>query len=189
MKTKSSRRTFLQTGLVLPAVGLVIPQLGLETILKAQEQESYPEPSGHPDSGKYGKYIIKEPFVRHYQQEDVTVGPKKLMSDCIIRHQLFNKPAVILSKAHSHAFVEIMALLGTNPMNYREFDAEVEWCLGEEKEKHIIAVPLVICQGKGLMHGPIVITKINKPMIFFKVMLTGIYSWHQETKSSAQNQD
>ena len=30
MKTKSSRRTFLQAGLILPAAGLVIPQLSLE---------------------------------------------------------------------------------------------------------------------------------------------------------------
>ena len=74
-----------------------------------------------------------------------------------------------------------MGLLGTNPMNCREFDAEVEWCLGDEKEKHIINVPSVICQVKGLMHGPIVITKLKKPIIFLEVMLTGSYSWHQQT--------
>jgi len=78
----------LQTGLVLPAVGLAIPQLGLEATPKAQKQESYPEPSGHSDTGKYGK---------------------------------------------------------------------------------------------GLMHGPIIITKLNKPIIFLEVMLTGSYSWHQQT--------
>ena len=185
MKTKSSRRVFMQAGLVLPIAGLVIPQLGLEATLKAQEQESYPEPSGHSDTGKYGKYIIKEPYAKHYQLEDVTVTPKKLMADCIITHQVFYKPDVILSKPHSHDFVEIMGLLGTNPMNCREFDAEVEWCLGEEKEKHIINVPSVICQVKGLSHGPIVITKLKKPIIFLEVMLTGSYSWNQKAKPSA----
>jgi len=182
MKTRSSRRVFLQTGLVLPAAGFVIPPLGLEATLKAQEQESYPEPSGHPDTGKYGKYVIKEPYTKHYQLEDVTVTPKQLMADCIITHQVFYKPVVILEKAHAHDFVEIMGLLGTNPMNCREFDAEVEWCLGEEKEKHIIKVPTIISQVKGLMHGPIVITKLNKPIIFLEVMLTSGYSLQKQAK-------
>ncbi len=182
MKTRSSRRVFLQTGLVLPAAGLVIPPLGLEATLKAQEQESYPEPSGHPDTGKYGKYVIKEPYTKHYQLEDVTVTPKQLMADCIITHQVFHKPVVILEKPHAHDFVEIMGLLGTNPMTCREFDAEVEWCLGEEKEKHIIKVPTIISQVKGLMHGPIVITKLNKPIIFLEVMLTSGYSLQKQAK-------
>jgi hypothetical protein len=179
MKTKpSSRRTFLQAGLILPAAGFVIPRLSLE----AAAQEEYPEPSGYPDTGKYGKYVIKEPYTKHYQLEDVTVTPKQLMADCIITHQVFYKPEVILEKPHSHDFVEIMGLLGTNPMNCREFDAEVEWCLGEEKEKHIIKVPTIISQVAGLMHGPIVITKLNKPIIFLEVMLTHGYSLQKRVK-------
>jgi hypothetical protein len=174
MKTKSSRRTFLQAGLTLPTMGLVIPRLGLEAA--AKELAVYPEPSGHPDTGKYGKYVILEPYSKHYQLDDITVTPKQLMADCVITHQVFYEPDVILEKPHAHDFVEIMGLLGTNPMNCREFDAEVEWCLGEEKEKHIIKVPTIISQVKGLMHGPIVITKLNKPIIFLEVFLTHGYS-------------
>jgi hypothetical protein len=72
--------------------------------------------------------------------------------------------------------VEIIGLIGTNPMNCREFEAEIEWCLGEEKGKHIISVPTVVSMAKGLLHGPIEITKINKPFIFLEVMLTDRYS-------------
>jgi len=180
MKTKSSRRVFLQTGLVLPAAGFVIPQLS--SLGMAKELAVYPEPSGHPDTGKYGKYVIKEPYSKHYQTEDITVTPKQLMADCIITHQVFYEPDVILEKPHSHDFVEIMGLLGTNPMNCREFDAEVEWCLGEEREKHIIKVPTIISQVSGLMHGPIVIKKLNKPIIFLEVMLTHGYSLQKQAK-------
>jgi hypothetical protein len=81
---------------------------------------------------------------------------------------------------HSHDFVEIIGLIGTNPMNCREFDAEFEWCLGEEQEKHIIIdVPTVVSMAKGLLHGPIEIKKINKPIIFLEIKLTSGYSTQQ----------
>ena len=178
MKTKSSRRTFLQTGLVLPA-GIVLPAFSLEA-LAAFQQPKFAPPSGHTDEGKYGKYVIKEPYAKYHQLENVTVDPKQLMADCIITHQVFFKPEVIVPKPHSHDFVEIIGLLGTNPMNCREFDAEFEWCLGEEQEKHIITVPTVISMAKGLLHGPIEIKKINKPVIFLEVMLTSGYSTMQK---------
>ncbi len=178
MKTKSSRRTFLQTGLVLPAAGIVIPPLNLEAAFQQPEEKPAPkkqEPAGHIDTGKYGKYVIKEPYVKHHQLEDITVGAQQLMADCIITHQVFHKLDTIVPVAMEHDFVQIIGFIGTNPMNCREFDAEIEFCLGEEKEKHIINVPTVVSIAKHLSHGPIQITKINKPFIFLEVMLTSNY--------------
>jgi hypothetical protein len=180
MKAKSTRRTFLQTGLVLPA-GFMFPPLNLEA---AFQQPKFEE-SGHLDTGKYGKYVIKEPYAKSKQIEAVAVKPNLLGVDCIIRHQAFSKPGVIIKAPHSHDFVEIIALLGTNPMNCREFDAEFEWCLGEEQEKHVIDVPTVLSMAKGLLHGPIEIKKINKPIIFLEVMLTNAYSTLQPAPKPA----
>ena len=180
MKTKSSRRTFLQSGLVLPAAGLVIPPLNLEAAFQQPEGKQAPKtqqaPAGYTDTGKYGKYVIKEPYVKHHQLEDITVGPQQLMADCILTHQVFYKLEPIVPVAMAHDFVQIIGFIGTNPMNCREFDAEIEFCLGEEKEKHIINVPTVVSIAKGLSHGPIIITKINKPFIFLEIMLTSSYS-------------
>ncbi len=181
MKAKSSRRTFLQTGLVFPA-GLLFPPLNLEA---AFQQPKFSEPSGYPDTGKYGKYVIKEPYSKSRQLEVVAVKPNLLGVDCIIRHQAFFKPGVIIKAPHSHDFVEIIALLGTNPMNCREFDAEFEWCLGEEQEKHVINVPTVLSMAKGLLHGPIEIKKIDKPIICLEVMLTSAYSTLQPAPKPA----
>jgi hypothetical protein len=165
--------------LILPAAGIVIPPLNLEAAFQQPEAKQAPpkqKPAGYTDSGKYGKYVIKEPYVKHHQLEDITVGPQQLMADCIITHQVFYKLEVIVPMPHAHDFVQIIGFIGTNPMNCREFDAEVEFCLGEEKEKHIINVPAVVSIAKALSHGPIEITKINKPFIFLEVMLTGSYS-------------
>jgi len=179
MKTRSSRRMFLQTGLILPAAGFAIPPEILEAAFQqpaAKQPPPLPEPSGYPDTGKYGKYVIKEPYVKYHQLENVTVTPKQLMADCIMTHQVFHKLERIVGEPMAHDFVQIIGFLGTNPMNCREFDAEIEFCLGEEKEKHIINKPTVVSIAKGLMHGPIEITKINKPFIFLEIMLTPGYS-------------
>jgi hypothetical protein len=179
MKTQSSRRTFLQSGLVLPAAGFVISPLNLEAAFQQPEAKIPPKmdpPSGYADTGKYGKYVIKEPYAKYHQLENVTVTPQQLMADCIITHQVFYKLEHIVGEAMAHDFVQIIGFLGPNPMNCREFDAEIEFCLGEEKEKHIINVPTVVSIAKGLLHGPIEITRINKPFIFLEIMLTSGYS-------------
>jgi len=178
MKNRSSRRAFLQSGLILPAAGIVFPPVNLEAAFQQPGSKPAPksqQPSGYTDSGKYGKYVIKEPYAKYHQLENVTVSPKQLMADCIITHQVFYKPEVIINWPHKHDFVEIIGCLGTNPMDCREFDAEIEWCLGEEMEPHLINVPTVVSMAKGLYHGPIEIKKINKPFIFLEVMLTSGY--------------
>jgi hypothetical protein len=193
MKDKASRRSFLQSGLVLPTVaGLVLPESGFsitplfEPVMQqpggsppggpgGKPRPKLAPPTGHTDSGKYGKYVIKESYVKYHQLENVTVTPQQLMADCVITHQVFYKPEVIIDWPHKHDFVEIIGCLGTNPMNCREFDAEIEWCLGEEREPHIIDVPTVVAMAKDLYHGPITIKKINKPFIFLEIMLTSGY--------------
>jgi hypothetical protein len=179
MKTESSRRMFLQTGLILPAAGFVIPSANLAAAFQQPAGQKVPKtrkPLGYRDSGKYGKYVIKEPYIKHHQLEDITVGSPELMADCIITHQVFYKPEVMVKQPHAHDFVEILSFIGTNPMNCREFEAEVEFCLGEEREPHIITVPTVVSLAKGLLHGPIDIKKVDKPFIFLEVMLTSSYS-------------
>ena len=179
MKTKSSRRNFIQAGLVMPAAGFVISPLNLEAAFQQPQSKIPPKmepPSGHPDTGKYGKYVIREPYAKYHQLENITVSPEQLMADCIITHQVFYKLDRIVGEAMAHDFVQIIGFIGTNPMNCREFDAEIEFCLGEEKEKHIINVPTVVSIAKGLLHGPIEITRINKPFIFLEIMLTKGYS-------------
>ena len=86
MKTKPSRRTFLQGRTVLPAVGIVIPPLNLEAAFQQPDAKTpkQQQPAGYTDSGKYGKYIIKEPYVKHHQLEDITVGSQQLMADWIV---------------------------------------------------------------------------------------------------------
>ncbi len=188
MKDKASRRTFLQSGLVLPA-GLILPSAGFSITPLFEAALQQPEgpspggktppkmdpPAGHPDTGKYGQYVIKEPYAKFHQLENITCTPKQLQADLILTHQVFYKKEMIVGMPMEHDFIQIIGFIGTNPMDCREFDAEIEFCLGEEKEKHIINTPTVVSIAKHLSHGPIEITRINKPFIFLELMLTNDY--------------
>jgi hypothetical protein len=78
-------------------------------------------------------------------------------------------------KTHKHAFTELFYFFGTNPMDMNEFDAEVEFSLGEEREKYVIKEPTIVAIPPGLYHCPLNFAKINKPIYCVEAFLTSKY--------------
>jgi hypothetical protein len=126
---------------------------------------------------KYGKHIIRNAYKKHHQLECVSAHGDEIDADCIITHQVIYKPEIMLKEPHFHDdFQQLLCFLGTNPMDCRDFGgAEIEICLGEEQEKHIIDSPAIVSLVKGLPHGPLNFKKIPKPVIFLEIMLTRRY--------------
>jgi hypothetical protein len=130
---------------------------------------------------KYGKYIIREPLEKgmapmlHICGEEGCVGapfgnfPVEVQLLCI------SEPIAFPHPAHSHDADEIFFIFGSNPLNYYDFDAEIEIHFGEEGEKHIVDSTSIIFMPKGLIHGPIAITKVNKPFQWMHVLFTPKY--------------
>jgi hypothetical protein len=130
---------------------------------------------------KYGKYIIREPLEKgmapmlHICGEEGCVGavfgnfPVEVQLLCI------SEPIAFPHPAHAHDADEIFFIFGSNPLNYYDFDAEIEIHFGEEGEKHIIDSTSIIFMPKGLIHGPIAITKVNKPFQWMHVLFTPKY--------------
>jgi hypothetical protein len=130
---------------------------------------------------KYGKYIIREPLEKgmapmlHICGEEGCIGavfgnfPVEVQLLCISQPIAFPHPA------HAHDADEIFFIFGSNPLNYYDFDAEIEIHLGEEGEKHIVNTTSIIFMPKGLVHGPIAITKVNKPFQWMHVLFTPKY--------------
>lgn len=129
------------------------------------------------DKTKYGKHILRNAFKKHHQLEGLSASGDEMGVDCILTHHIFYKPEYVLDKPHFHDdFVQILCFLGTNPMNVRDFGgAEIELCLGKEKEKHLITSPVIVPIPKGLSHGPLYFKKVPKPIIFLEIMLTRKY--------------
>lgn len=92
---------------------------------------------------------------------------------CIIKPMCFEKP-------HSHPFAEMLFFFGGNPKDIRDFGAEVEITLGEEMEKHLLTKTGMVSIPANLMHCPIEVRKVNKPIVFLEISLTSEYSGYPD---------
>jgi hypothetical protein len=69
-------------------------------------------------------------------------------------------------KPHVHPYTEFLIFIGCDCNDLNEFPAEVELCMGEEMERHLITKPTVAIQPKGHPHIPLRVFKQTKPWIF-----------------------
>jgi hypothetical protein len=86
------------------------------------------------------------------------------------------------SEPHRHAFPQYLCFFSATPDNEAEFDAVVELSLGDEHEVYTIKQPTVVHVPAGLYHGPLNFAKINKPILFIDIGLTGKYTRLEEAK-------
>jgi mannose-6-phosphate isomerase-like protein (cupin superfamily) len=85
------------------------------------------------------------------------------------------KPYMYHDAIHKHNFTEFYFFFGSNPMDMKEFDAEVEFYFGTEKEKYLISGPTIVVVPPGVFHFPLNFKKINKPIYFLEVSMTSRY--------------
>lgn len=129
---------------------------------------------------KYGKYILKEPLEKapgspsiHACGHEDCYGAIGFPTDFQLLY--ITRPFTMMDKPHVHDVDELLFIWGGNPSNFFEFDAEVELCLGEEQEKHVINTTAIVYVPKGLIHCPIVIKRVGKPFIWGHILFTPIY--------------
>ena len=72
---------------------------------------------------------------------------------------------------HVHDFDQLMLCIGSDPNNLMELGAEVEVCLGKEKERHLFAAPMAIAIPKGVPHFPATIKKMDKKFQYMEISL------------------
>ncbi len=127
---------------------------------------------------KYSEYIhtdvLKAPegdFARYYS---VLSHEGELDVDCSLGYHCITAP-IEFDKPHAHDFAEILCFLGGNPADIRDLGAEIEICLGEEQEKHVITSAAVVAIPGGLVHCPLNIKIVNRPFIFLEISLVPKY--------------
>jgi hypothetical protein len=128
--------------------------------------------------GKYDKYISNPPHVRMVMKEDKSVifdgffvGKQLLNYDFNFGHQFVRKPFKGDNPPHTHNFQEFLAWYGGNPDDPDDFGAEVVFYFGEELEKHVFTRPTVVSLPPGLVHCPLEITRVDRPIIQIEMML------------------
>ena len=75
---------------------------------------------------------------------------------------------------HTHDYSQVVGLIGGYPGNDQDLDGEITVWLDGHKEtftkNHLIFIP------PGVIHGPFLFTKINRPVLFLVIAMTGQYS-------------
>ena len=133
---------------------------------------------------KYGKYILTEPLgiPRHPEIEVPVIrigqdGAPESWNEVpfSITMEAIHQPFLMAEKGHTHDQDEILCFIGANPMDYTDFGAEVELCLGAEGEKHIITKTTFVYVPKGLIHCPLNFKRVDKPIVFSDILLAPLY--------------
>jgi hypothetical protein len=127
---------------------------------------------------KYAKYVLKEPSGQLHDGSvfnGILASPEKLGLDCQILYSTITEPSLSDDKPepHKHDFPHVMGFFGSNPLDLYDFDAEIEFYLGGEKQ--IINAASIVSVPAGLIHCPLVIKRIGKPVMWLEVMLTSHY--------------
>jgi hypothetical protein len=142
-------------------------------------------------ANKYGKYIMQEPHAPWVSMDPQPKGP--IPASIRVNSHLFNTincdcafmgmtqpsdPAQGGHPSHKHDVDEYLFFIGGDPENILDFGAEVELTLGEgdDKEVHTINSTSVVYVPKGLAHLPMVIKKVDKPILFGHLLMAPEYS-------------
>jgi len=131
---------------------------------------------------KYGKYIIKEPRMRPPHKEIVkpivafnrgrTDFPEVPFS---INWEVIEVPFTMEKAGHTHDWDQLLCFIGSDPDDFFDFGAEIELYLGEESEKHIINSTSLVYIPRGFVHGPLIYTRVSKPILFNNIVLSSTY--------------
>jgi hypothetical protein len=135
---------------------------------------------------KYGKYFLKEPWGIPWMPDPnapvyIGIGQQAPVKDWdepltqVLRP--IYKPFRMIPKPHTHNTAEILYFIGGNPMNFKEFGAEVELVMGEGKdeETYIITSTTWVYVPKNLPHCPLDFKRVDKLIMFGHIMFAPSY--------------
>jgi hypothetical protein len=144
---------------------------------------SAPPPAATPSHEmKYDKYVIRD-AVRDNKFGGEGISLKAVPEDIIpadARMSLgvtaVRKPYMFHEPTHKHTFTEYFMFFGSNALDMHEFDAEVEFSIGEEKEKYTITSPSIITMPPEVYHCPLNFVRIFQPIFSLEAFLTPQYT-------------
>ena len=125
---------------------------------------------------KYDSCVVPLPVAKRGDTELMHVGAEQLNGfNCSIIYAFAFKTGItgLSTKPHVHDYDEAIFFIGSDPRNFSDLGAEVEFAIGDEQEKHVFDKPTAVVIPKGLPHCPIVTKRIDRPYLCMAVSLTG----------------
>ncbi len=126
---------------------------------------------------KYGKCLVTLPIFKGKGGEIMAVGAEQLngLNVHIIYAYAFKTGLTGMStKPHVHNYDEAVFFIGSDPHNFSDLGAEVQFAIGpDQEEKHVFDKPTAVVIPAGLPHCPMVTNRIEKPYLCMAVSMTG----------------
>jgi uncharacterized RmlC-like cupin family protein len=131
---------------------------------------------------KYGKYV--RPLVFDgagpgFYRQVTSLSSESLGVDAVIEFGTYIAAGRMDGEPygiHTHDFNQALLFLGADTNDIGALGAEVELCLGEEGEKHMITTSTAISVPRGFPHFPANITRLEKRFIFMTVSCSSEYN-------------
>jgi hypothetical protein len=80
------------------------------------------------------------------------------------------QPFLMVAEPHKHDFDQVIFFMGGDPNRVTDYDAEVVF--GMDGAEHVIDYPACVYIPKGLMHGPLDIRRVTRPLMFIDITLS-----------------
>lgn len=96
-----------------------------------------------------------------------------------IGFQIFVKPFFLDRVTHRHTEDEYLIFLGASFPNVFDFDADIEFTIGEpgkDEEIYHITKPSIIRIPSGVPHCPLKFSRIGKPVMFMSALMQDMFS-------------
>jgi hypothetical protein len=131
---------------------------------------------------KYSKYVktleFKESRPDFYRQ-GIKLGSDFFGFDVLLEMGTYIAPGrlgINPGKPHVHNFDQVMIWLGVDTDDIGDLDAEIEVCLGEDLERHMITTSTAMFIPKGTPHYPATINRMDKKSFYIEISYTKNYS-------------
>ncbi len=138
---------------------------------------------------RYGKYFLRQPWgIQHGPNPDpnapvyIGIGQQTPVEGWDEPLTQVLRPSyrsfLMIPKPHVHNCAEILYFIGGNPMDFKDFGAEVELVMGEgeEAETYTINSTTWVYVPKNLPHCPLNFKRIDKPIMFGHIMFAPTYA-------------
>jgi hypothetical protein len=138
---------------------------------------------------KYQKYLIKAPI-----QPAKKGPPVPSLRFSAVEHGVSAnwslvpvfQPRIMHDIPIKHDFSQFLCFLGSNPADISDLGAEIDISLGEEGEIHTVNTPTVVHVTPDLVHCPINIKKVEKPIFHFDMFFAPEYIYSEVDQTVAK---
>ena len=131
--------------------------------------------------GKSGKDIIPGVKTTHLMSADESVQKGFFHVDCSWLWSGASKEPV--GEPHAHKFSQVIGLIGGTPADPHDLGGEITVWLDGHKE--VITRSVLIFIPAGVVHGPFLVSRVERPVFFIDIAMTGKYSRTSATQTKA----